>query len=108
MSDEEALDARIGALLRGADRQPDEAFVARVERALAAERRMEARRRAAWRRFGAEAGASAAVAAAFLLIGRLGPAAQEVDLTNLSPAMAAALLIALWLAVGFRPTLSER
>ena len=103
MSDDVSIDAKLGALLRGAERAPDETFVSRMERVLEAERRMEAQRRSAWQRFGVEALASAAVALAFVLIGRLGTAAPEVDLTALSPAMAAALLIGLWLAVGFRP-----
>jgi len=108
MTDDEAIDAKLGTLLRGPHVAPDQAFVSRVERALIVERRMEERRHAAWRRFGAEAIASAAVAAAFILIGRIGPVGAETDLTILSPAMAAALLIGLWLVVGFRPSLSEK
>jgi hypothetical protein len=108
MTEDDAIDVRIGALLRGSDRAPDEVFVSRLERVLAAERRMEERRSAAWRRFAAEACASAAIAAAFVLIGRLSPPGVEADLTILSPAMAAALLIGVWLVVGFRPSLSEK
>jgi hypothetical protein len=103
MTDDRDMDEKLGALLRGIPRAPDEAFVSRMQRLVEAEQRMEAQRRAAWRRFAAEALASTSVALAFVLIARLGPAHAEVDLTALSPAMAAALLIGLWLAVGFRP-----
>jgi hypothetical protein len=104
MSDDRGMDEKIGALLRGSPRAPDDAFVSRVQRIVDAEQRMEAQRRAAWRRFAAEALASAAIALAFILVARLDRAVGgEVDLTALSPAMAAAMLIGLWLAVGFRP-----
>jgi Na+-transporting NADH:ubiquinone oxidoreductase subunit NqrB len=108
MNDEEAMDARLGALLRGADRAPDEAFLMRVERVLAAERQMEVHRRAAWRRFAGEAVASAAVAAAFILLGRSAPAAGELDLAIASPLPAAGLLLILWLVVAFRPAVQGR
>jgi hypothetical protein len=108
MRNEEEADRALGALLRGSARAPDEAFVSRVAMAVAAEQRMAARRRSAWGRFCVEAGASAAVAASFVLIGRLSPASGEAaDLTTLSPAMAAGLLLLLWLAVGFRPSPRE-
>jgi hypothetical protein len=103
MNAEEAMDQRLGALLRGADRIPDEAFVARLERRLAAERRMDAQRSAAWRRFGAEAAASAAVAAAFVLIGRAAPGV-ELEAVGASSLPAAGLLLILWLVVAFRPS----
>jgi hypothetical protein len=109
MTDDRELDEKLGALLRGAPPVPDEAFVSRMQRLIEAERRMEAQRRAAWRRFAAEALASAAIALAFVLVARLDRAVgDEVDLTALSPAMAAALLIGLWLAVGFRPASAEK
>ncbi len=103
MSDEEAIEAKLGALLRGAEREPDAAFIRRVERALAAERLMDAQRRAAWRSFAAEAAASAAVAAAFVLMGRAAPAAGELGLLTASPVAAAGLLLILWMVVAFRP-----
>jgi hypothetical protein len=109
MTDDRDMDEKLGALLRGTPRGPDEAFVSRMQRIVEAEQRMEAQRRAAWRRFAAEALASAAIALAFILVARLdGAVGDEVDLTALSPAMAAALLIGLWLAVGFRPASAEK
>jgi Na+-transporting NADH:ubiquinone oxidoreductase subunit NqrB len=106
MTEQDALDDRLGALLRGAERAPDEAFVARVDRALAAERSMEGQRRAAWGRFGTEAAASAAVGAAFVAIGRAAPAAAA--LTSPGPLSAAGLLLILWLFVAFRPAAAGR
>ncbi|HEX8215634.1 MAG TPA: hypothetical protein VF582_09225 [Allosphingosinicella sp.] len=103
MNDQESIDARLGALLRGAERGPDDVFVSRVQRAVAAEHRMEAQRRAAWRRFGGEAAASLAVAAAFVLIGRTAPAGADLDLAIASPLPAAGLLLILWMVVAFRP-----
>ena len=104
MSDEEAIDARLGALLRGDERAPDEIFISRMERALAAERRMEAQRRSAWRRFGVEAAGSAAVAAAFWLTGRISPS----ELATPSALPAAGLLLILWMIVAFRPGVTAR
>ena len=107
MTEEEAMDAKLGALLRGPERTPDEAFLSRVERALAAERRMEAQRRAAWRRFAGEAAASVAVAAAFVLIGRGVPAVDDLELAIATPLPAAGLLLILWMVVAFRPAAAE-
>jgi hypothetical protein len=104
MNEDEAIEMRLGALLRGAERSPDEAFVARMERAVAAERQMEAQRSAAWRRFAAEAAASVAVATAFVLVGRIGPAPDELGLLASSPLGAAGLLLILWMVVAFRPS----
>lgn len=104
MNDEEAIDARLGALLRGDERAPDAVFISRIERALAAERRMEAQRRSAWRRFGVEAAGSAAVAAAFWLTARTSPS----ELAASSALPAAGLLLVLWMIVAFRPGAAAR
>jgi hypothetical protein len=104
MNEDEAIETRLRALLRGAERGPDEAFVGRVERAVAAERRMEAQRSAAWRRFAAEAAASIAVVIAFALLGRARPAPEELELLASSPLGAAGLLLILWMVVAFRPS----
>ena len=109
MKDEnQALEARLGALLRNPERAPDEAFIARVERAVLAEERMAAHRRAAWRRLGSEAAAATAIAAAFLIVGRLTPSAGTVDLTAFGPATAAGMLLLFWMAVGMRPFATGR
>ena len=107
MTDDELGDARLGALLRGEARAPDEGFAMRVERALGAERAMEAQRRTAWRRFAAEALASAAVVAAFMLIGRAAPASVDLELIAATPLPAAGLLLILWMIVAFRPAASR-
>lgn len=103
MTEDEAIEMRLGALLRGTERSPDDAFVARVERAVVAERRMEAQRSAAWRRFASEAFATMAVASAFVLIGRMGPAPDELEPLASSPIVAAGLLLVLWMVTAFRP-----
>lgn len=108
MSNDEATDARLGALLRGYERAPDEAFISGVERALAAERRMETQRRSAWRRFGVEAVASVAVAISFLLIGRTARASGDLELATGSSLPAAGLLLILWMIVAFRPDATAR
>ena len=93
MNDHDATDARLAALFAEPARAPDEAFVARVERALAMERRFAAARRATWKRFLVEAAASAAVVAAFQLLWRLGRAAPEASAPALVPAAAAVLAL---------------
>jgi hypothetical protein len=108
MRNEEALDAKLGELLKGAERGPDEIFLARMERALVAERRMEARSRLVWRRFAVEVIASIAVAAAFVLIGRAAPAAEEIGLIASGSLPAAGLLLILWMVVEFRPAGAAR
>ena len=99
MMDEDQVDRKIGALLRGPANANDERFVRRLERRLAAERQMEAARRASWRRFGAEAVASLAVLAAFILLYGFVPEGPS----PLSPGVAAVLLIGLWFLVELRP-----
>ena len=99
---EEMLDRQIGALLRGPERSPDEAFAQRVERRLAAELRLEAARQASWRRFGAEVAGSAGMLAAFVLLYRLAPQVPLDAVSPVSPAVAAALLLALWFGVELR------
>jgi hypothetical protein len=101
--DDQELERRIGALLRGPPQSPDEAFVRRMERLVLAEQRIEKARRSAWRRFAAEAAASAAVLSAFLLLGRLGLESNPNGSGLLSPATAAVMLIGLWFAVELRP-----
>ncbi|HEV2816190.1 MAG TPA: hypothetical protein VGW40_03070 [Allosphingosinicella sp.] len=102
-------DERIAALFASPERAPDEAFVARIGRAVRAEQRLAAARRTAWRRFTVECAASAAIVTAFDLVWRLAPA--ELDLTQLpaAPAAAAAVLVlALWFAVELRPAATGR
>jgi hypothetical protein len=96
------MDRQIGALLRGPERPPDEAFAQRVERRLAAERRLGAARQASWRRFAAEVVASAGMLAAFVLLYRLAPQMPLDAVSPVSPAVAAALLLALWFGVELR------
>ena len=102
-------DGKIAALLASPDRAPDEAFVARIERAVRAESRVAAARRTAWRRFAVECAASAAILAVFDLLWRLRP--DELALAQLpfAPAAAAAVLVlGLWFAVEMRPAATGR
>ena len=101
MSNEET-DLRIGALLRELPTPGSDLFVLQVERRIDAEMRLDAARRAAWRRAFRETFATAAIIAAFVFLARLSPEVPADGLTFASPAMAAMLLLALWLTVGLR------
>lgn len=80
-------------------RPPDEAFVARVELALAAERARATSRRAARRRLLVEAGAATACVGAAALIGRAGDPAVLFDAIQSGGAAVTALALAVfWLA----------
>jgi hypothetical protein len=108
MSEDEAIDARLGALFAAPQAAPDEAFVARVERAVLAEKRFAAARAAAWRRFRGEAAASLAVVAAFTLLWRLAPEGLTLDQLAFGPAAAAVVVLFLWFAVELRPAATGR
>jgi len=108
MSEDELVDARLAALFAEAETVPDEAFVARVHRAVLIEQRLAAAQRGAWRRFAVEAVASAAVAAAFVLLGRLAPLTLELGESAFSPAVTGALILGLWFMVELRPAAAER
>lgn len=108
MNAQGSMDASLAALLALPEAAPDEAFVARVERAVLAEQRMAAVRRRAWRRFAVEALSSAAVVTAFYLVWRLAPAGIAVGELTLAPAMAAILVLGLWFAVELRPAATGR
>ena len=102
-------DERIAALFAAPERAPDEAFVARIARAVEAERRMAATRAAAWRRFAVECAASAAVVATFWLVWRLAPASLPLQaVANVPAAAAAVLTLGLWFAIELRPAATGR
>ena len=102
-------DERIAALFASPDRAPDEAFVARIERAVRAEQRAAAARRTAWRRFAIEFAASAAIVVAFGLLRRLGATELPLGQLPVAPAAAAAILVlGLWFAVELRPAAAGR
>lgn len=108
MKDEDALDARLTLLLAAPPSPPDDAFVARVRSAVLAERRIAAAEAATRRRFVVEGLATLAIAAAFLLLGRLAPLSSETGIGTPGPALAAVLLLALWYLVELRPAALER
>jgi hypothetical protein len=102
MSDD--IDRALKALLAAPKRAPDEAFAERVRRAVLAEERMRAAARIAWTRFAAETAAAASAILAFVLLAKLGPAADSGAIIPLfSPAAAGLLLLGLWVAVSARP-----
>jgi glycerol uptake facilitator-like aquaporin len=100
----EEIDRTLRALLRSPERGPDEEFARRMERLVLAEERLGAARRLAWRRFGVEMIATAALILVFVLLAR---AAPEPDsgrfVPRFSPAAAGLLLLALWVVVSARP-----
>lgn len=106
MTDEDRIDAALTAIFAAPGRAPDEAFVARVERAVLAERKMAAARQAAWRRFAVETIASGAIVAAFYLLWRLSPELR-LDQLPVAPSAAAILVLFLWLGVEMRPVPSH-
>lgn len=101
-------DERISALFAAPEREPDAAFVARIERAVRAEQRATAARRTAWRRFAVECTASAAVVAAFGLLWRLGATELPPAQLPVAPVAAAILLLGLWFGVELRASATAR
>ena len=104
----DSMDDRIAALLAAPEREPDEAFVLRVERAVLAERRLAAQRAAAWRRFRGEAAASLAVVVAFALLWHGAPDELPAGAQLFSPGTAAVLILFLWFALGLRPAVTAK
>lgn len=102
-------DDDIAALFAAPERDPDTAFVARVEQMVRAEQGAAAARRSAWRRFAVECVAGAAIVAAFSLLWRLGDGETPLTALSIAPAgAAAALILALWFAVELRPAATGR
>ena len=108
MIDDNLIDERLTALFAEPEAAPDEAFVGRIQRAVLAEQRMAAARKALWLRFGIEAAGSVAVAIAFVLLGRLGPFTLELGKGPSGPGLAAGLVLLLWLAVVLRPVAATK
>jgi hypothetical protein len=101
------LDAELEALFATPPTPPDESFVARVDRAILAEEKMIAAQAAMWRRFAVEFVGNAAVVAAFYLLWKMAPSGIEADLVTTAPAMAAGMVVLLWLGVQLRPALAR-
>lgn len=100
-------DEKIAALFAAPDLAPDEAFVARVARAVLAEQRMAGARKALWRRFAIESVASAAIIASFYMLWRLSPE-LVLDEVPIAPSMAAILVLFLWFGIVLRPAAAGR
>lgn len=105
MSDD--MDLRLASLLALPKSAPDPAFEDRVMRAVLAEKRLVAARRAAWTRFAAEMCATGAAILVFVLLARFSPAESGDFVPLFSPAAAGLLLLGLWVAVSVRPSESR-
>ena len=103
MSEFDRIDERLTALFAAPEAAPDEAFVARVERAVLAERKLAAARASAWRSFRGEAAASVAIVTAFALLWRAAPAGLTLDQIAVDPSAVAMLLLFLWFGIELRP-----
>ena len=100
------IDRHLAQLLAIPGRDPDEAFVVRVEALVRFEQYRARRRRAAFQRVAIEAAAGAAVLAAFVGAARIGDPSDVIAL--FSPATAGLLALALWGAVTLRAPLRPR
>lgn len=100
-------DAMLARLLAVPERPTDEAFALRIGRLVRTEQRLQAARRAAWRRFTGEMAAAAAALAAFLLIERLAPADSGGMIPLFGSAAMGLLVLALFVAVSIRPESSR-
>jgi hypothetical protein len=87
--------------LAPADRPPDAAFVARVDRAVIADALFRRQREALWRRFGGETLAIAAVGAGLAVLARIPDLREALAGTSdlALPAMLALPLLLLWILV---------
>ncbi|HEY5723315.1 MAG TPA: hypothetical protein VIT45_13435 [Allosphingosinicella sp.] len=103
----EDMDLKLASLLALPKSEPDPAFADRVMRAVLAERKLAAARRAAWTRFAAEMCATGAAIVAFVLLARFSPAESGRFIPLFSPAAAGLLLLGLWVAVSIRPAESQ-
>ena len=97
------IDAKLAELLASPLPPPDEAFAARVDRAVVAEEKIIAAQAAIWRRFAVEALASAAIVGAFYLLWRMAPGDIAIDELTLGPVAAASMILLLWLGTAFKP-----
>lgn len=108
MTDDDRIDEALTSLFAALPSPPDEAFVARIGRMVAAEQRLAAARARAWRRFRGEAVAGAAVIAAFALVWRLAPPEPTLEQLAFGPAAAALLLLFFWFGIELRPAATGR
>lgn len=102
-SQEQAIEARLGALLAACGPAPDPTFTARTMALVEADRRFAAARRRAWRRFGIEA--LAALAAVLVLLA-LGTASGEQGGWVIGPGLVTAL--AMFALIASSPAPSAR
>ena len=97
------VDTRLTALFAMPPTPPDEQFVGRVDRAILAEEKMIAAQAAMWRRFAGELFGAAAIVATFYLLWKVAPTGTEIDMQSNGPALAASMVLLLWLVVQLKP-----
>ena len=97
------VDTKLAALFATPPTPPDEAFIARVDRAVLAEEKMIAAQAAMWRRFAAELAGATAVVAAFYLLWTIAPDGMAMEAGTSGPALAAGMVILSWLGVQLKP-----
>jgi len=100
-------DDTLTALLAAAERDPDEAFVARVARAVEVERQIAASRRGLWQRFAVETVSSAAIVSTIYLLWRVSPA-LSLDRMPIAPTIAVILILFLWIGIGMNQPNADR
>ena len=102
------VDAKLAALFATPPAAPDESFVQRIDRAVLAEEKMLAAQAAMWRRFAIEFVGTAAIVAAFYLLWKIAPSGTAFEPTSNAPAMAALMVVFLWLGVQLEPAETAR
>ena len=102
------VDAKLAELFATPPPVPDESFVQRIDRAVMAEEKMLAAQAAMWRRFAIEFVGTAAIVAAFYLLWKIAPSGTAFEPTSNAPAMAALMVVFLWLGVQLEPAETAR
>ena len=97
------VDAKLAALFATPPAAPDEGFVSRIDCAVMAEEKMLAAQAAMWRRFAGEFAGAAAIVVAFYLLWKIAPSGMTAEPMTSGPAMAAGMILLLWLGVQLRP-----
>lgn len=93
---DEGIDRRLGALLRGPEPKPDPAFADRVLRAASIENAFAKARRRAWRRALVDCGAAAVVGLTFFLLSQTQEPEPGGIIPLEGPAMAGLVMLLLW------------
>lgn len=93
------VDTKLKSLFAAPPTAPDEMFIKRVDCAVMAEQKMRAAQAAMWRRFAVEFAGTVAVIAAFYLLWKMAPGEIAINSLIPAPALAASMILFIWLAV---------